>query len=161
MMEASSGSGDSSGGGRGRRWNNKGKGVTPIQPRRHLAPVMEDASVASLRPLKKIGRAPPDRFQRSASSSAPPSPRANNAISSARHIFPFAYNEPASAPARGGGSPRPLPTSASQPASPQQNKPPSQQMISFGAPPEYQAHQFPGQQPPRPRSSCCATGARR
>ncbi|TVU15118.1 hypothetical protein EJB05_38621, partial [Eragrostis curvula] len=146
-MEASSASGGGAGD-RGRRW--KGKGVTPIQPRRQLAPVMEDASAASLRPLKKIGRAPAERFQRSASSlsttsssSAPPSPR-SSAISSssppsARHIFPFAY-EP-SAPA--GGSPRLLPTwqqqstSVSQPASPQPLQ--RQQMISFGgAPPTHQ-----------------------
>lgn len=165
-MDASSASGESGGGGGGgaaggrggRRW--KGKGVTPIQPRRQLAPVMEDASAASLRPLKKIGRAP-DRFQRSASSlsttsslSAPPSPRASAASPaaaaessppSARRIFPFAY-EPSASPV--GGAPRlQLPpwqhSSASQPASPQpqQQAPPlqRQQMISFGAPPQYQA----------------------
>ncbi|KAL6652337.1 hypothetical protein ACP70R_011262 [Stipagrostis hirtigluma subsp. patula] len=156
-MDASSASGESGGGGgagtggRGRRW--KGKGVTPIQPRRPLAPVMEDASAAMLRPLKKIGRAP-DRLLRSASSlstssSAPPSPRSSTTSSppSARHIFPFAY-EP-STPA--GGSPRLLPprqqSSMSQPASsPQQQRKPQplrhQQMISFGAPPQYHQAQL-------------------
>ncbi|KAL6903453.1 hypothetical protein ACP4OV_004266 [Aristida adscensionis] len=151
-MEATSASGE--GGGRGRRW--KGKGVTPIQPRRQLAPVMEDASAAMLRPLKKIGRAPDRLLLRSASSlstsssaSAPPSPRSNAATSppsppSARHIFPFAYDQP-STPA--GGSPRLPPPwrqqpSASQPASPPQQKPQHQQMISFGAPPQYQAQLF-------------------
>jgi hypothetical protein len=160
-MDASSESGGAGGGRGGRRW--KGKGVTPIQPRRtQLAPVMEDASAALLRPLKKIGRAP-DRFQRSASSlsttssSAPPSPRSSAAGAtspasvsppSARHMFPFAY-EP-SAPL--GGAPRlelPPPwqhsPSVSQPASPQQQQQAQapvqrqQQMISFGAPPQYQA----------------------
>jgi hypothetical protein len=169
-MEASSGNGESSGcsssaGGRGRRWK-KGKGVTPIQSQWQLAPVMEDASAASLRPLKKIGRTPADRLHRSASSlatyysssSAPPPPRSNAVSSStpsASHIFPFAY-VPSTTPA--GGSPRLLPmwqqqssTSASQPASPQQQQKPhqqpsqrqGQQMISFGAPPQYQA-QFLG-----------------
>ncbi|XP_066346967.1 ethylene-responsive transcription factor ERF054-like [Miscanthus floridulus] len=169
-MDASSessggGGGGGAGGGRGgRRW--KGKGVTPIQPRRQLAPVMEDASAALLRPLKKIGRAP-DRFQRSASSlssttspSAPPSPRASAAGAtspaplsppSARHLFPFAY-EPSSAPV--GSTPRlELPpwqqhsaSVSSQPASPQQQQAhqaplqrQQQQMISFGAPTQYQA----------------------
>ncbi|CAD6260211.1 unnamed protein product [Miscanthus lutarioriparius] len=169
-MDASSessggGGGGGAGGGRGgRRW--KGKGVTPIQPRRQLAPVMEDASAALLRPLKKIGRAP-DRFQRSASSlssmtssSAPPSPRASAAGAtspaplsppSARHLFPFAY-EPSSAPV--GSTPRlELPPwqqhsakVSSQPASPQQQQAhqeplqrQQQQMISFGAPTQYQA----------------------
>jgi hypothetical protein len=168
-MESSCGSGESSNGGsagadgRGRRW--KGKGVTPIQSRRQLLPVMEDASVASLRPLKKIGRAP-DRLQRSASSlstyssSAPPSSRSSAVSPSApsgRHIFPFAY-EP-STPA-GGGSPRLLPTwqqspsVSSQPASPQPQQPPlqrqGQQMISFGAPPQYQA-QFLGPESTQPQ----------
>jgi hypothetical protein len=164
-MEASSGNGESSGGGgssaggRGRRW--KGKGVTPVQSQRQLAPVMEDASAASLRPLKKIGRPPADRLHRSASSlasyyspsSAPPPPRSNAVSSStpsARHIFPFAY-EPSTTPA--GGSPQLLPMwqqQSSTSASQQQQKPhqqPSQrqgqQMISFGAPPQYQA-QFLG-----------------
>ncbi|XP_066350126.1 ethylene-responsive transcription factor ERF054-like [Miscanthus floridulus] len=160
----SGGGGGGAGGGRGgRRW--KGKGVMPIQPRRQLAPVMEDASAALLRPLKKIGRAP-DRFQRSASSlstttssSAPPSPRASAAGAtspaplsppSARHLFPFAY-EPSSTPV--GSAPRlelpPWQHSASvssQPAeSPQQQQAHQaplqrqQQMISFGAPTQYQA----------------------
>ncbi|CAL5015806.1 unnamed protein product [Urochloa decumbens] len=150
-MDASSASSGESGGGGGRggrRW--KGKGVTPIQPRRQqLAPVMEDASstaaVASLRPLKKIGRGP-DRFQRSASSlSAPPSPRGGSATSppSARRIFPFAY-EPSAAPAMGGAPRLHLPPwhhsggASPQPASPQP-QPQGQRMISFGAPPEYQA----------------------
>ncbi|XP_062226238.1 ethylene-responsive transcription factor ERF053-like [Phragmites australis] len=147
-MDASSTSGGA-GGGRGRRW--KGKEVTPIQPRRTLAPVMEDASAALLRPIKKIGRAS-DRLHRSASSlstslSAPPSPR-SDAISStsspplARHIFPFAY-EP-STPV--GGSPPWQHSSMSQPASPHQQKPQGplqrQQMISFGAPPQYQEQFF-------------------
>ncbi|RCV34658.1 hypothetical protein SETIT_7G176700v2 [Setaria italica] len=162
-MDASSASGESGGGGGagggrgGRRWKGKG-GVTPIQPRRQLAPVMEDASAASLRPHKKIGRAP-DRFQRSASSlsttassSAPPSPRASAASPtpaessppSARRIFPFAY-EPSAPPV--GGAPRlQLPpwqhSSASQPASPQQAPLQRQQMISFGAPPQFQAQFF-------------------
>jgi hypothetical protein len=158
-MESSSGSGEiNSGGsagadGRGRWW--KGKGVTPIQPRRQLAPVMEDASVASLRPLKKIGRAP-DRLQRSTySSSAPPSPRSSAVSPSApsgRHIFPFAY-EP-STPA-GGGSPRLLPTWQQSPSvSTQPQQPPlqrqGQQMISFGAPPQYQA-QFLGPESTQPQ----------
>ena len=150
-MDASSASGESGGGGGrgGRRW--KGKGVTPIQPRRQLAPVMEDASAASLRPLKKIGRGP-DRFQRSASSlstssSAPPSPRASAASAaaaaasppSARRIFPFAYETSALA---GGAAPRlQLPPWQHSSASPPrlQAPPQSQQMISFGAPPQYQA----------------------
>ncbi|RLM74456.1 hypothetical protein C2845_PM15G15300 [Panicum miliaceum] len=153
-MDASSESGGGGGGragsGRGgRRW--KGKGVTPIQPRRQLAPVMEDASAASLRPLKKIGRGP-DRFQRSASSlstssSAPPSPRASAASAeaaasppSARRIFPFAYETSALA---GGSAPRlqlpPLQRQHSSASQPQQAPPQRQQMISFGAPPQYQA----------------------
>ncbi|WVZ86492.1 hypothetical protein U9M48_033256 [Paspalum notatum var. saurae] len=165
-MDASSASGGEGGGGGGRgggrRW--KGKGVTPIQPRRQLAPVMEeeDASAALLRPLKKIGRAA-DRFQRSAStlstsSSAPPSPRASAADPaplsppSARHIFPFAY-EPSTAPA--GAAPRlqlpprqhsstaesePQPAPVSPPPQQQQHTPlRRQQMISFGAPTQYQA----------------------
>ncbi|XP_062185390.1 ethylene-responsive transcription factor ERF054-like [Phragmites australis] len=154
-MDGSSASGESGGGGggarggRGRRW--KGKGVTPIQPRRQLAPLLEDASAALLRPLKKIGRAA-DRLYRSAPSlstpsSAPPSPRSNTTPSPplARHISPFAY-EP-STPV--GGSPRLLPpwqhSSMSHPASPQQQKPQPlqhQQMISFGAPPQYQMQFF-------------------
>jgi hypothetical protein len=120
-MDASSESGGGgAGGGRGgKRW--KGKGATPIQPRRQLAPVMEDASAALLRPLKKIGRAP-DRFQRpasslstSTSSSAPPSPRAT---SPAQHS-----------------------ASVSQPASPQVQAPTQrqQQIISFGPPTQYQS----------------------
>ncbi|OEL36508.1 Ethylene-responsive transcription factor ERF053 [Dichanthelium oligosanthes] len=161
-MDASSASGEGgggAGGGRGgRRW--KGKGVTPIQPRRQLAPVMEDASAASLRPLKKIGRGPDRLFQRSASSlstssSAPPSPRgsatspsaaAAASPPSARRIFPFAYEH--SAPV-GGAPGLQLPpwqqhsSTSSQPASPQQQQQQAplqrQQMISFGAPPEYQA----------------------
>jgi len=151
-MDASSasGGGGTEGGRGGRRW--KGKGVTPIQPRRQLAPVMEDASAASLRPLKKIGRGP-DRFQRSASSlstssSAPPSPRASAASAaaaaaasppSARRIFPFAYETSALA---GGAAPRlQLPPWQHSSASPPrlQAPPQSQQMISFGAPPQYQA----------------------
>ncbi|KAJ1271972.1 hypothetical protein BS78_06G167400 [Paspalum vaginatum] len=162
-MDASSASasGEGAGGGRGggRRW--KGKGVTPIQPRRQLAPVMEDASSAALlRPLKKIGRAA-DRFQRSAStlstsSPAPPSPRAIAtepaplSPPSARHIFPFAY-ENSTTPV--GAAPRlQLPPwqhssteSESQPPPPpqQQQQQPAplqrQQMISFGAPTQYQA----------------------
>ena len=148
-MDASSasGGGGTEGGRGGRRW--KGKGVTPIQPRRQLAPVMEDASAASLRPLKKIGRGP-DRFQRSASalstsSSAPPSPRSSAASAaaaasppSARRIFPLAYET--SALAGGAAPPLQLPpwqhSSASQP---QQAPAQSQQMISFSAPPQYQA----------------------
>ncbi|CAL5069027.1 unnamed protein product [Urochloa decumbens] len=143
---ASSGESGGGGGGRGgRRW--KGKGVTPIQPRRQqLAPVMEDASSAaapSLRPLKKIGRGP-DRFQRSASSlSAPPSPRGSSATSppSARRIFPFAYEPSAAAAAMGVAPPRLQlpPWQHSGGASPQPQQHQGQQMISFGAPPQYQA----------------------
>ncbi|XP_015691525.2 ethylene-responsive transcription factor ERF054-like [Oryza brachyantha] len=152
-------SGESGGGGGGRRW--KGKGVTPIQPRRQLGTVLEDASVALLRPLKKIGRSP-DRLHRSASSlstssSAPPSPRSSSASDapagvilssppppSARHIFPFAYEASAAA---GGGSPRLhsmwQQSSVSLPTSPQQQQPlQHQQMISFGASPPCSTTQF-------------------
>uniref|UniRef100_A0A0D9W7F2 AP2/ERF domain-containing protein n=1 Tax=Leersia perrieri TaxID=77586 RepID=A0A0D9W7F2_9ORYZ len=151
-------SGESSGG--GRRW--KGKGVTPIQPRRLLGTVMEDASAALLRPLKKIGRSP-DRLLRSASSlstssSAPPSPRSSSASDvvapagvvsssspsppSARRIFPFAYEASTLQ--------HPLQwqhTSMSQPASPSQQQPlQHQQMISFGgasSPPQQQQFVVP------------------
>ncbi|CAN6276373.1 unnamed protein product [Urochloa humidicola] len=150
-MDASSPTGESGGGGGrgGRRWKGKG-GVTPIQPRRQLAPVMEDASAsaaASLRPLKKIGRGP-DRFQRSASSlsttsssSAPPSPRGSATTSppSARRIFPFAYDPSAAAPA-GGAPPRlQLPPWHQHHSGGASSQPQGQQMISFGAAPQYQA----------------------
>ncbi|CAN6268633.1 unnamed protein product [Urochloa humidicola] len=164
-MDASSPTGESGGGGSGggggrggRRWKGKG-GLTPIQPRRQLAPVKEDESAssaaASLRPLKKIGRGH-DRFQRSASSlstssSAPPSPRgsasspASSSPPSARRIFPFAY-EPSAGPARAAPQLQLPPWqhsggASSQPASPQPQPAPlqGQQMISFGAPPQYHA----------------------
>uniref|UniRef100_A0A0D9ZND2 AP2/ERF domain-containing protein n=1 Tax=Oryza glumipatula TaxID=40148 RepID=A0A0D9ZND2_9ORYZ len=165
-MDAPSGeSGGGGGGGGGRRW--KGKGVTPIQPRRQLGTVLEDSSAALLRPLKKIGRSP-DRLLRSASSlstssSAPPSPRSSSASDapvrvissspsspsppSARHIFPFAYEASTTTV---GGSPRLHPlswqqSSMSQPASPQQQQQQPlqhQQMISFGASPPCSTTQF-------------------
>jgi hypothetical protein len=130
---------------------------------------MEDASAALLRPLKKIGRAPDRFQRSAASSlstttslSAPPSPRASAAGAtshapvsppSARHMFPFAY-EPSAAV---GSAPRlELPpwqqhsaSESSQPASPHQQQQAhqaplqrhqqQQQMISFGAPTQYQA----------------------
>ncbi|KAM0884237.1 hypothetical protein ACQ4PT_031100 [Festuca glaucescens] len=142
-MDASSASGDGRGTG-SRRW--KGNGVTPIQARRQqqqLAPVLENASAALLRPLRKIGRSP-DRLHRitsslsTSSSSAPASPRsfpAPDAVlqpsssppPSARHMFPFAY-EPASTTAMRGGLNLLLP-------SPQQQPLRHQQMISFGGAP--------------------------
>ncbi|KAK1682152.1 hypothetical protein QYE76_043000 [Lolium multiflorum] len=148
---------DASGDGRGtgsRRW--KGKGVTPIQARRQqqqqLEPVMENASAALLRPLRKIGRSP-DRLHRTtsslstSSSSAPASPRsfpASDAVippsssppPSARHMFPFAY-EPASTTATRGSLNLLLP-------SPQQQQQPlrHQQMISFGGAPPSAAPSF-------------------
>uniref|UniRef100_A0ACD5URU0 Uncharacterized protein n=1 Tax=Avena sativa TaxID=4498 RepID=A0ACD5URU0_AVESA len=165
-MDASSASGESGGDGRGtgRRW--KGKGVTPIQARRQLAPVFEDASAALLRPLRKIGRSP-DRLHRTtsshstSSSSAPASPR-SFAVSdaavrassptppSARHMFPFAYEPPSTAAARGSlhllqpwqqhsstGTPQP----AGPP--PQQQQPlRHQQMISFGGAPPSATQSF-------------------
>ncbi|KAL5214977.1 hypothetical protein ABZP36_004129 [Zizania latifolia] len=149
-MDGPNGESGGGGGGGGRRW--KGKGVTPIQPRRQLAPVFEDSSAPLLRPLKKIGRSP-DRLLRSVSSlstssSAPPSPRSSSASDafagvsspsppSARHIFPFAYE--ASTMVGGTGSPRVQPlwqqSSVSQPASPQKQPLQHQQMISFGGSP--------------------------
>ncbi|CAO2043104.1 unnamed protein product [Urochloa humidicola] len=153
-MDASSPTGESGGGGGrgGRRWKGKG-GLTPIQPRRQLEPVKEDESAssaaASLRPLKKIGRGP-DRFQRSASSlstsssSAPPSPLGSaTSPPSAQRIFPFAY-EPSAAPARAAPQLQLPPWhhsggASSQPVSPQPPLQQGQQMISFGAPPQYQA----------------------
>uniref|UniRef100_A0ACD5V392 Uncharacterized protein n=1 Tax=Avena sativa TaxID=4498 RepID=A0ACD5V392_AVESA len=164
-MDASSASGESGGDGRGagRRW--KGKGVTPIQARRQLAPVFEDASAALLRPLRKIGRSP-DRLHRTtsslstSSSSAPASPRSFPASDaavrassptppSARQIFPFAYEPPSTAAARGslqllqpwqqhgsGGTPQP----AGPP--PQQQPLRHQQMISFGGAPPSATQSF-------------------
>ncbi|KAM0851082.1 hypothetical protein ACQ4PT_052636 [Festuca glaucescens] len=146
-MDASSASGDGRGTG-SRRW--KGKGVTPIQARRQqqqqLAPVLENASAALLRPLRKIGRSP-DRLHRttsslSSSSSAPASPRSFPASDtvlqpssspppSARHMFPFAF-EPASTTAMRGSLNLLLPSPQQQ----QQQQPlRHQQMISFGGAP--------------------------
>ncbi|CAM0903669.1 unnamed protein product [Alopecurus aequalis] len=151
-MDASSASGD----GRGTGKRLKGKGVTPIQARRQqqqLSPVLEDASAALLRPLRKIGRSP-DRLHRTtsslstSSSSAPASPRSFPASDSsilppssppppsARHVFPFAY-EPAATTAMRGSLNLLLP-------SPQQQQPPlrHQQMISFGGAPPSAAQSF-------------------